>query len=207
MYLCIIYQTSQEKNNKFFDLFFLFILQSPISLLGLDQNECGSTLSPNAFFPTTPNINNNFMAAAFGQQQQQQYNNLGTINQQLMKLRQQFSGLNEQAQNLQYFLKTNHPVSVSTSELKPSLVTMPSSSSTSIMSTGTVGTIKKSDRHIILPDVKVKITDECENTIINPRNLTAAPSILTRTTSEKIPNRSQIMNEVQRTTWARHTTK
>lgn len=30
---------------------------------------------------------------------------------------------------------------------------------------------------------------------------------ITRSTSEKVPNRSELMNQVQRTTWARHTTK
>lgn len=36
--------------------------------------------------------------------------------------------------------------------------------------------------------------------------LSNAPTI-TRTTSEKVPNRSELMSQVQRTAWARHTTK
>lgn len=35
----------------------------------------------------------------------------------------------------------------------------------------------------------------------------ATPSFIMRSSSEKVPSRSQIMSEVQRTQWARHTTK
>lgn len=35
----------------------------------------------------------------------------------------------------------------------------------------------------------------------------ATPSFITRSSSEKVPSRSQIMTEMQRTQWARHTTK
>uniref|UniRef100_A0A1Q3FLJ3 Putative nitric oxide synthase-binding protein n=1 Tax=Culex tarsalis TaxID=7177 RepID=A0A1Q3FLJ3_CULTA len=52
--------------------------------------------------------------------------------------------------------------------------------------------------------VTLKVTDE-SGTIT--RRLPATPSFITRTTSEKVPNRSQIMSQVQRTQWARHTTK
>lgn len=36
-----------------------------------------------------------------------------------------------------------------------------------------------------------------------PRNVTS----IQRSTSEKVPNRSELMSQVQRTAWARHTTK
>lgn len=51
--------------------------------------------------------------------------------------------------------------------------------------------------------VTLKVTDEAGNI----RKLPAQPSFITRTTSEKVPNRSQMMTHVQRTQWARHTTK
>lgn len=51
--------------------------------------------------------------------------------------------------------------------------------------------------------VTLKVTDEAGNI----RKLPAQPSFITRSTSEKVPNRSQMMNHVQRTQWARHTTK
>lgn len=72
---------------------------------------------------------------------------------------------------------------------------------------GSGGSYKKSDKKVTLPDfVTLKVTDESGN-ITNSRKLSATPSFITRSTSEKVPNRSQIMSEVQRTTWARHTTK
>lgn len=40
----------------------------------------------------------------------------------------------------------------------------------------------------------------------NSQNLANGPYI-TRSTSEKVPNRSELMQQVQRTAWARHTTK
>lgn len=38
-------------------------------------------------------------------------------------------------------------------------------------------------------------------------NLVQNGPFITRSTSEKVPNRSELMSQVQRTTWARHTTK
>ncbi|EDW40884.1 GM25156 [Drosophila sechellia] len=49
----------------------------------------------------------------------------------------------------------------------------------------------------------LRVTDEAGH----QRKLSATPSFITRSTSEKVPNRSQMMSQVQRTTWARHTTK
>ena len=37
--------------------------------------------------------------------------------------------------------------------------------------------------------------------------LSNGPPFITRSTSEKVPNRSELMSQVQRTAWARHTTK
>lgn len=54
--------------------------------------------------------------------------------------------------------------------------------------------------------VTLKVTDEAGN-VTNQRKLPAQPSFITRSTSEKVPNRSQMMSHVQRTQWARHTTK
>lgn len=70
---------------------------------------------------------------------------------------------------------------------------------------GAGGSQRRSEKKVTLPElVTLKVTDERGNS----RKLTSAtPSYITRSTSEKAPNRSQIMSEVQRTTWARHTTK
>lgn len=54
--------------------------------------------------------------------------------------------------------------------------------------------------------VMLKVTDEAGN-VTNTRKLSATPSFIQRSTSEKVPNRSQMMSQVQRTQWARHTTK
>ncbi|XP_017843375.2 capon-like protein isoform X2 [Drosophila busckii] len=51
--------------------------------------------------------------------------------------------------------------------------------------------------------VQLRVTDEMGH----QRKLSATPSFITRSTSEKVPNRSQMMSQVQRTLWARHTTK
>ncbi|XP_044732741.1 carboxyl-terminal PDZ ligand of neuronal nitric oxide synthase protein-like isoform X5 [Chrysoperla carnea] len=50
--------------------------------------------------------------------------------------------------------------------------------------------------------VTLKITDED-----GVRRFVNGPPCITRSTSEKIPNRSDLMTQVQRTMWARHTTK
>lgn len=62
--------------------------------------------------------------------------------------------------------------------------------------------------------VTLKITDEeghshspKRSSSQMPQPLSATPSFITRSTSEKVPNRSQMMQQVHRTTWARHTTK
>lgn len=60
--------------------------------------------------------------------------------------------------------------------------------------------------------VTLKITDEQGHSHSPKRSsqmqpLSATPSFITRSTSEKVPNRSQMMQQVHRTTWARHTTK
>lgn len=52
--------------------------------------------------------------------------------------------------------------------------------------------------------VQLQVTDESGNV---RKMSSATPANITRTTSEKAPQRSQLMSEVQRTTWARHTTK
>lgn len=60
-------------------------------------------------------------------------------------------------------------------------------------------------RHFSGNTVTLKVTDESGN-VTNQKKLPAQPSFITRSTSEKVPNRSQILGDVQRT-WARHTTK
>lgn len=66
---------------------------------------------------------------------------------------------------------------------------------------------RKPEKKVTIPEyVTLKVTDESGN-ITNSRKLSATPSFIQRSTSEKVPNRSQTMSEVQRSTWARHTTK
>ncbi|XP_016975812.2 capon-like protein isoform X1 [Drosophila rhopaloa] len=60
-----------------------------------------------------------------------------------------------------------------------------------------------SSRETRFNTVLLRVTDEAGH----QRKLSATPSFITRSTSEKVPNRSQMMSQVQRTTWARHTTK
>lgn len=86
-------------------------------------------------------------------------------------------------------------------------VVVPVSSESKYDQSPTSSTVKKSDKKVTLPDfVTLKVTDESGN-ITNSRKLSATPSFIQRSTSEKVPNRSQMMSEVHRTTWARHTTK
>lgn len=80
-------------------------------------------------------------------------------------------------------------------------------SSTSIASSIGSGTIRKNDKRVTLPDFSLHITDENGKIMNSKRMSSAMPSTITRTTSEKVSNRSLLMSEVQRTAWARHTTK
>lgn len=66
--------------------------------------------------------------------------------------------------------------------------------------------LSRGEKKVTLPGVVVKVTDEQGN-VTNQRRLPAQPSFIQRSTSEKTPNRSQMMSQVQRTQWARHTTK
>ncbi|XP_055703270.1 capon-like protein isoform X4 [Phlebotomus papatasi] len=64
---------------------------------------------------------------------------------------------------------------------------------------------RKTEKKVTLPEmVTLKVTDESGNVT---KKLPATPSFITRSTSEKVPSRSQMMVQVQRTQWARHTTK
>lgn len=54
--------------------------------------------------------------------------------------------------------------------------------------------------------VMLRVTDEAGN-VTNQKKLSATPCYITRSTSEKVANRSQMISQVQRTAWARHTTK
>lgn len=74
-------------------------------------------------------------------------------------------------------------------------------------SRNTTPTLKRNEKKVTLPNfVTLRVTDETGH-ITNAKKLPATPSFIQRSTSEKVPNRSQIMSQVQRTTWARHTTK
>lgn len=67
--------------------------------------------------------------------------------------------------------------------------------------------LSRTEKKVTLPGVvTLKVTDESGN-VTNQRKLPAQPSFITRSTSEKVPNRSQMMSQVQRQQWARHTTK
>ncbi|XP_055689542.1 capon-like protein isoform X2 [Lutzomyia longipalpis] len=64
---------------------------------------------------------------------------------------------------------------------------------------------RRAEKKVTLPEmVTLKVTDESGNVT---KKLPATPSFITRSTSEKVPSRSQMMLQVQRTQWARHTTK
>ncbi|GAB0099672.1 hypothetical protein DMENIID0001_155590 [Sergentomyia squamirostris] len=64
---------------------------------------------------------------------------------------------------------------------------------------------RRNEKKVTLPEmVTLKVTDESGNVT---KKLPATPSFITRSTSEKVPSRSQMMVQVQRTQWARHTTK
>ncbi|KAH8242348.1 hypothetical protein KR032_001570 [Drosophila birchii] len=65
------------------------------------------------------------------------------------------------------------------------------------------GNSTSSSRETRFNTVLLRVTDEAGH----QRKLSATPSFITRSTSEKVPNRSQMMSQVQRTAWARHTTK
>lgn len=76
---------------------------------------------------------------------------------------------------------------------------------------GTLTTTDTEGRVRVIVPVPSNSTDEAGNILaslrltdeLRPFN---GPGI-TRSTSEKVPNRSELMSHVQRTAWARHTTK
>lgn len=77
-----------------------------------------------------------------------------------------------------------------------------------------VGTLTTTDSHgrlRVIGPVPSDETDDAQDMLSNLRlgnnlKLANGPTI-TRSTSERVPNRSELMSQVQRTVWARHTTK
>ncbi|XP_049786230.1 carboxyl-terminal PDZ ligand of neuronal nitric oxide synthase protein-like [Schistocerca cancellata] len=53
----------------------------------------------------------------------------------------------------------------------------------------------------------LRVTDDQSTPPPQRRPLANGPPSITRSTSEKVPHRSELMSQVQRTAWARHTTK
>ncbi|RZB84903.1 capon-like protein, partial [Asbolus verrucosus] len=76
---------------------------------------------------------------------------------------------------------------------------------------GTLTTTDAEGRVRVIVPVPANSTEETGNLLANLRlsddlRTLNGPAI-TRSTSEKVPNRSELMSQVQRTMWARHTTK
>ncbi|PNF38859.1 hypothetical protein B7P43_G10202 [Cryptotermes secundus] len=55
--------------------------------------------------------------------------------------------------------------------------------------------------------VSLRVSGSEESAASRRGGLANGPPFITRSTSEKVPNRSELMSHVQRTAWARHTTK
>ncbi|XP_017769172.1 PREDICTED: capon-like protein [Nicrophorus vespilloides] len=135
------------------------------------------------------------------QQQQQQQQNLGFQQQQRQQSQQNLNQMPNQSNNLQ--VRSEMQLSRPDRKSEPRYIKP-------LSQMGTLTTTDSSGRvHVIVP--VPSNTDDTANLLsslhlggdLKPNSV---PTI-TRSTSEKVPNRSELMSQVQRTAWARHTTK
>lgn len=141
----------------------------------------------------------NMSGAAYHQNMNYQSNqNLNQIPQQSSQHLQVQNNSHQQRQSPQRNVspKVDAPVSESPVFIKPL------SQMGALTTTDTEGRVR-----VIVP---VPSTDQAAGMMSSLRlgdDFRTNVSSITRSTSEKVPNRSELMSQVQRTTWARHTTK
>lgn len=192
-------QPTPSPNNSFF-----FV--NPMSC---SPNNNNNTASSNYNFLNTPSsMGGNLTPSPMGTLNRNSYSNSPITDEMRMSMDQNLNALDEHLRNA---ISNGNIAASGSRENSRSSSTVESPLTSMVRSTTNLNSNNNND---LSPSssspryntVMLKVTDEAGN-VTNQRKLSATPSFITRSTSEKVPNRSQIMSQVQRTAWARHTTK
>ena len=187
-----------------------FFFVNPMSCSPSNNN---NTASSNYNFLSTPSSMGNLTPSPIGTLNRNSYSNSPITDEMRMSIEKNLNALDEQLikaiSNGNIAASNSRENSRSSSTVESPLTSMGRSSSNLNNSNNNNNNNDISPSTSSSPrfnTVMLKVTDEAGN-VTNQRKLSATPSFITRSTSEKVPNRSQIMSQVQRTAWARHTTK
>ncbi|XP_065359336.1 capon-like protein isoform X3 [Calliphora vicina] len=182
-----------------------FFFVNPMSCSPSNNN---NTASSNYNLLNTPSSMGNLTPSPMGTLNRNSYSNSPITDEMRMSMEKNLNALDEQ---LMKAISNGNIAASGSRENSRSSSTVESPLTSMVRSTSNLNnnndispsTSSSSPRY---NTVMLKVTDEAGN-VTNQRKLSATPSFITRSTSEKVPNRSQIMSQVQRTAWARHTTK
>lgn len=181
-----------------------FFFVNPMSCSPSNNN---NTASSNYNFLNTPSSMGNLTPSPIGTLSRNSYSNSPITDEMRMSMEKNLNALDEQLikaiSNGNIAASGSRENSRSSSTVEAPLTSMVRSASNLNNNNDISSSMSSSPR---FNTVMLKVTDEAGN-VTNQRKLSATPSFITRSTSEKVPNRSQIMSQVQRTAWARHTTK
>lgn len=194
---CSTPQPTPSPRNSFF-----FV--NPMSCSPSNNN---NTASSNYNFLSTPSSMGNLTPSPMGTLNRNSYSNSPITDEMRMSMEKNLNAFDEQLikaiSNGNIAASGSRENSRSSSTVESPLTSMGRSTSNVNNNNDISPSTSSSPR---FNTVMLKVTDEAGN-VTNQRKLSATPSFITRSTSEKVPNRSQIMSQVQRTAWARHTTK
>lgn len=187
-----------------------FFFVNPMSCSPSNNN---NTASSNFNFLNTPSSMGNLTPSPMGTLNRNSYSNSPITDEMRMSMEKNLNALDEQLMKA----ISNGNIAAGSRENSRSSSTVESPLTSMVRSTSNFNANNNNNNNNDLSPstssssprfntVMLKVTDEAGN-VTNQRKLSATPSFITRSTSEKVPNRSQIMSQVQRTAWARHTTK
>ncbi|KAM7357585.1 uncharacterized protein ACRADG_002871 isoform 1-T2 [Cochliomyia hominivorax] len=188
-----------------------FFFVNPMSCSPSNNN---NTASSNYNFLNTPSSMGNLTPSPMGTLNRNSYSNSPITDEMRMSMEKNLNALDEQLMKA----ISNGNIAAGSKENSRSSSTVESPLTSMVRSTSNLNANNNNNNNNnndMSPStsssprfntVMLKVTDEAGN-VTNQRKLSATPSFITRSTSEKVPNRSQIMSQVQRTAWARHTTK
>lgn len=185
-----------------------FFFVNPMSCSPSNNN---NTASSNYNFLSTPSSMGNLTPSPMGTLNRNSYSNSPITDEMRMSIEKNLNALDEQLikaiSNGNIAASNSRENSRSSSTVESPLTSMGRSNTNLNNNNNNNNDINPSTSSSPrFNTVMLKVTDEAGN-VTNQRKLSATPSFITRSTSEKVPNRSQIMSQVQRTAWARHTTK
>ncbi|XP_023306276.2 putative uncharacterized protein DDB_G0277255 isoform X1 [Lucilia cuprina] len=185
-----------------------FFFVNPMSCSPSNNN---NTASSNYNFLNTPSSMGNLTPSPMGTLNRNSYSNSPITDEMRMSMEKNLNALDEQ---LMKAISNGNIAASASRENSRSSSTVESPLTSMVRSTSNLNNNNNNNNDMSpstsssprFNTVMLKVTDEAGN-VTNQRKLSATPSFITRSTSEKVPNRSQIMSQVQRTAWARHTTK